>query len=137
MEMKQKEEEIKEPPKKDTKPKYICVDNCCQVRKSIYKIYEDYNKDNNTAIPMPTVSLDVKHLINRLLECCNNRSTNYQKFCQAIHAAVVGTNKIEKLLSNGKQVQVKQPLDTGTKIWERLLGIINNFKDLDKACLKE
>ena len=112
--------------KKEVKPSYICVDNCCQVSKGIKSYYAKHGLEE------PTISLDVKHLINRLVKQCNNKCTLYAEFSKDIHAAIVGTER--KVVNiGGKVKRIKPPLDPGEEIWDRLSEKVEQYRKVNAA----
>jgi len=57
-------------------PKYFYVDNADQVQKCIKSIFPD-----------AAVLQDLKHLINRLVECLSKGSKSYTSFSMELHSA--------------------------------------------------
>ena len=99
-------------------PKYWCVDDCCSSRNAIkdtYQLY--YNKDNisnNIKEVDVIISQDIKHLVNRFIEHCYNRSPLFIEFCHSIHRAFTGDSKI-LVYSRNKNIttpkEISAPLD--------------------------
>lgn len=75
-------------------PTHCCVDNCCNQRKQI-----------NSVFPNCVVSQDIKHLVNRFLECCSKNSPHYKEFSVEIHGCLTH-KKISVKSRNGNIVQV-------------------------------
>ena len=97
-------------------PKHCCVDNCCNQKKQIHSVFAECE-----------VSQDVKHLINRFLECCSKNSKYYKDFSIEIHGCL--TEKQMNVRSrNGNIVQVDGRLRKGEDIWATMLEIVNRYR---------
>jgi len=91
-----------------TYPRHFCVDDCCAQRNTILSIF-----------PNATVTQDLKHLINRLVEKLSKGSKYYGAATIELHD-VFTNGKITVESRNGKLYKIPAPLDEGGLIWGRL-----------------
>jgi hypothetical protein len=123
-------------------PQIVWLDNCCDHREVIQKAYEvegfgaKYARENKLPLDrkgkFPVVAVDTKHLINRLLEQCNQKSTQYVDFSVDIHNAFCDKTKV---VLNGIQTSIPNRLLPSATIWKNINNIISTVNiNGDQLC---
>ena len=95
-------------------PQYVTVDNCCEARKMILEVF-----------PNATVYIDVKHLINRIVDNAyvDKNHFQYHRFTTKIHGAMTGEKMTVQCTETGNVEEISSRLLDGMTVW-REYGII-------------
>jgi hypothetical protein len=99
-------------------PPYYTVDDCCAQRPMIRSIM------GQDAI----VTMDYKHLVNRLLEECYKGCDLFTDFSLKLHQAYSGVSHATVQGRDDKFYKVKPKYDDGHTIWARVLALVNEYK---------
>jgi len=127
-------------------PVIVWVDNCCMNRDTIQSTYNKNGYTREWATKMgfkldklndgfPVVALDTKHLVNRILEECNVKSSLYSDFSKDVHASFTETKRV--LSRNNKSYEIHDRLRSSDFILKKLNDIVETAKKNDKALLSK
>lgn len=99
-------------------PTDITVDDCCQFAPGVRKIF-----------PNIRVCQDIKHVINRCIDCLSKNHALYSIFSQQFHGAFKNPD-IPVKGRDGKFYSVPNKLPPGTEILSRLEKLIEEYKEV-------
>ena len=104
-------------------PNYFYVDNVQTWENTVKSVFGDD----------VSVLQDIKHLINRILECASKQHDLYGQLNKDLHGAfTIGDGQMPKQTRSGKTLYSKAPLRSPEMICQELERIVNYYKKEDK-----
>jgi hypothetical protein len=127
-------------------PRIIWVDNCCSNREVIQSTYTKHGYTTAWATErgyqldkcnqqFPVVALDTKHLLSRVLEECNVKSSLFSDFCTDIHAAFTESTRV--ISRNGKSYDIHARLLPSKVLLKKLDEVVETAKNNDKLLMEQ